>query len=69
MADLLRIENLSAGYGEAVVLTGINVSIAEGQTGDNSHVLNILVDRSGDTRSSASVVWSASGSGDSPASA
>ena len=32
MADLLRIENLSAGYGEAVVLTGINVSIAEGQT-------------------------------------
>ena len=32
MADLLRIENLSAGYGEAVVLTGISVSIAEGQT-------------------------------------
>ena len=32
MADLLRIENLSAGYGEAVVLTDINVSIAEGQT-------------------------------------
>ncbi len=32
MADLLRIENLSAGYGEAVVLTGIHVSIAEGQT-------------------------------------
>ena len=32
MADLLRIEDLSAGYGEAVVLTGIHVSIAEGQT-------------------------------------
>ncbi len=32
MADLLRIENLSAGYAEAVVLTGIHVSIAEGQT-------------------------------------
>ena len=32
MADLLRIENVSAGYGEAVVLNGINVSIAEGKT-------------------------------------
>ena len=32
MADLLRIENMSAGYGEAVVLNGINLSIAEGQT-------------------------------------
>ena len=32
MADLLRIENMSAGYGEAVVLNGINISIAEGKT-------------------------------------
>ena len=32
MADLLQIENLSAGYGEAVVLNGINIAIAEGQT-------------------------------------
>jgi branched-chain amino acid transport system ATP-binding protein len=32
MADLLRIENMSAGYGEAVVLNGIKLSIAEGQT-------------------------------------
>jgi branched-chain amino acid transport system ATP-binding protein len=32
MADLLRVENLSAGYGEAIVLNGINVSLAEGQT-------------------------------------
>jgi branched-chain amino acid transport system ATP-binding protein len=32
MADLLRIEHLSAGYGEAVVLNGINISIAEGKT-------------------------------------
>ena len=32
MADLLRIEDLSAGYGEAVVLNGIHISIAEGQT-------------------------------------
>jgi branched-chain amino acid transport system ATP-binding protein len=32
MAELLRVENLSAGYGEAVVLTGIHLSLAEGQT-------------------------------------
>ena len=32
MADLLRVENLSAGYGEAVVLTGVGFSLAEGQT-------------------------------------
>src|SRR5660397_19846 len=30
--DLLKVENLSAGYGEAVVLTGISLSLAEGQT-------------------------------------
>ncbi len=32
MADLLQIENLSAGYGEAVVLNGVNASLAEGET-------------------------------------
>lgn len=32
MAELLRVENLSAGYGEAVVLTGIQLALAEGQT-------------------------------------
>ena len=32
MADLLRLENVSAGYGEAVVLNGINLSIEEGKT-------------------------------------
>ena len=33
MADhLLKVEDLSAGYGEAVVLTGINFSLAEGET-------------------------------------
>ncbi len=32
MAELLRVENLSAGYGEAVVLTGIHLALAEGQT-------------------------------------
>jgi branched-chain amino acid transport system ATP-binding protein len=31
MADLLNIEHLSAGYGEAVVLSGISLSLAEGQ--------------------------------------
>ena len=31
MPDLLNIENLSAGYGEAVVLSGISLSLAEGQ--------------------------------------
>ena len=32
MADLLNVEDLSAGYGEAVVLTGINFSLAQGET-------------------------------------
>ncbi len=32
MAELLRVENLSAGYGEAVVLHGISFAIQEGQT-------------------------------------
>jgi branched-chain amino acid transport system ATP-binding protein len=32
MAELLAIEGLSAGYGEAVVLTEISLSIAEGQS-------------------------------------
>ena len=31
MPDILNIENLSAGYGEAVVLSGISLSLAEGQ--------------------------------------
>ncbi|HOZ62881.1 MAG TPA: ABC transporter ATP-binding protein [Burkholderiaceae bacterium] len=32
MADLLKVEGLSAGYGEAVVLHGVSLSLAEGQT-------------------------------------
>ena len=32
MAELLKVENLSAGYGEAVVLHGVNLSLQEGQT-------------------------------------
>ena len=32
MSELLRIEGLSAGYGEAVVLQGISLSLAEGKT-------------------------------------
>ncbi len=32
MRELLTVEGLSAGYGEAVVLTGISLSLAEGQT-------------------------------------
>jgi branched-chain amino acid transport system ATP-binding protein len=31
MPDLLSIENLSAGYGEAIVLSGVSLKIAEGQ--------------------------------------
>jgi branched-chain amino acid transport system ATP-binding protein len=31
MAELLRIENLHAGYGDAVVLCGISLSLAEGE--------------------------------------
>jgi branched-chain amino acid transport system ATP-binding protein len=32
MADLLQVIQLSAGYGEAVVLNGVNFSLAEGET-------------------------------------
>src|SRR5436190_12813550 len=32
MAELLRVEQLSAGYGEAVVLNGVTFSLGEGQT-------------------------------------
>ena len=32
MADLLRVDQLSAGYGEAVVLNGVTFSLGEGQT-------------------------------------
>ncbi|PUE15244.1 ABC transporter ATP-binding protein [Limnohabitans sp. WS1] len=32
MADLLRVENLRAGYGEAVVLNDISLSLGEGET-------------------------------------
>ena len=32
MSDLLQVENLSAGYGEAVVLNGVSFSLAEGET-------------------------------------
>ena len=32
MADLLRVEGLRAGYGEAIVLDGIDLSLAEGES-------------------------------------
>ena len=32
MAELLRVENLSAGYGEAVVLQGVSLALDEGET-------------------------------------
>ncbi len=32
MADLLKVDNLSAGYGEAVVLHDVSVSLKQGQT-------------------------------------
>mgnify|MGYP006191066473 CR=1 FL=1 len=32
MADLLRVENLRAGYGEAVVLQGVSLALHEGDT-------------------------------------
>jgi branched-chain amino acid transport system ATP-binding protein len=32
MAELLRVENLSAGYGEAVVLQGVSLALDEGAT-------------------------------------
>jgi branched-chain amino acid transport system ATP-binding protein len=32
MAELLKVENLSAGYGEAVVLNGVSVALDQGKT-------------------------------------
>jgi len=32
VSELLKVENLSAGYGEAVVLNNVSVSLAQGQT-------------------------------------
>jgi branched-chain amino acid transport system ATP-binding protein len=32
MSELLHVDNLSAGYGEAVVLSGVSLSLDEGQT-------------------------------------
>ncbi len=32
MAELLKVDNLSAGYGQAVVLTGVSLALPEGQT-------------------------------------
>jgi branched-chain amino acid transport system ATP-binding protein len=32
MSDLLQVDHLSAGYGEAVVLNGVSFSLAEGET-------------------------------------
>ena len=32
MTELLRVDNLSAGYGEAVVLNGVSLALGEGQT-------------------------------------
>ena len=32
MSDLLQVDDLSAGYGEAIVLHGVSVSLAQGQT-------------------------------------
>ena len=32
MAELLRVDNLSAGYGEAVVLQGVSLALDEGET-------------------------------------
>ena len=32
MAELLKVENLRAGYGEAVVLQDVSLSLDEGQT-------------------------------------
>ena len=31
MSELLRLENLSAGYGDAVVLSGMSLTVAEGE--------------------------------------
>ena len=32
MSELLRIDDLSAGYGEAVVISGVGFALAQGQT-------------------------------------
>jgi branched-chain amino acid transport system ATP-binding protein len=48
MAELLRVENLSAGYGEARVIHGVSFAVEDGQSlallGRNSVGKTILID-------------------------
>ena len=32
MSDFLQVENLSAGYGEAVILNGVSLALSQGET-------------------------------------
>src|SRR3954470_24350414 len=61
MPDLLRVSNLSAGYGEAVVLHDVNFSLAEGQAlallGRNGTGKTTLIDTlAGATRQHAGTI-------------
>ena len=38
MSELLQVDNLSAGYGEAVVLQDVSFSLAEGETLAQDHL-------------------------------
>ena len=62
MAELLRIENLSAGYGEAVVLTEVSLSLGEGETlallGRNGTGKTTLINTlAGATRQHGGQIW------------
>jgi branched-chain amino acid transport system ATP-binding protein len=62
MAELLRIENLSAGYGEAVVLNEVSLSLGEGETlallGRNGTGKTTLINTlAGATRQHGGQIW------------
>ena len=62
MAELLRIENLSAGYGEAVVLNDVGLSLGEGETlallGRNGTGKTTLINTlAGATRQHGGQIW------------
>ena len=62
MSELLRVEGLSAGYGEAVVLSGVSLTLERGQTlallGRNGTGKTTLIDTlAGATRRHAGEIW------------
>jgi branched-chain amino acid transport system ATP-binding protein len=68
MTDLLRVEQLSAGYGEAVVLSGVSFEVPQGETlallGRNGTGKTTLINTlAGATQQHAGSLWLGSGAG------